>query len=234
MLDTPKNHTSGIYTPEEIMAEVDEKGFCLAEFSDETKAILDASPIKELKDGFHIDHPEHRRIFEQTSEIQSVMGYFKDRVSAQGISWNQILVCRVVEGGSKEKYRTHLDSHVYTIVVPLLMPEGDEKNRGQLYVIPNYRKQPKSEISNFITKAMAGKYRGEGNYNKVAALPTYQEIEMKFGQFLVFNGMRSLHGNKANDAVAKRITLISHFADPFPIGIGSFLRFARKAIGTRK
>ena len=216
------------------MAEVDAKGFCLAEFSQETKEILNGSSIKELGDGFYVDNPEHRRLFENTGEIQSVMKYFKDRVTEQGIDWNQILVCRVVEGGSKEKYRTHLDSHVYTIVVPLLMPEGEEKNRGQLYVIPNYRKQPKSEVSNFVTKALAGKYRGERNYDKVAALPTYQEIEMKFGQYLVFNGMRCLHGNKANDSVAKRITLISHFADPFPIGIGSGLRFIRKAIGTRK
>lgn len=234
MLDTPTSLETRQLSPEAIMAEVDEKGFCLSEFSNETIEILNASSLKELTDGFYVDNPEHRRIFEQTDEIQSVVGYFKERVSAQGISWNQILVCRVVEGGSKEKFRTHLDSHVYTIVVPLLMPEGEEVNRGQLYVIPNYRKQPKSEISNFMTKALAGKYRGEGNYSKVVALPTYQEIEMKFGQFLVFNGMRSLHGNKANDAVAKRITLISHFADPFPVGIGSFLRFARKAVGTRK
>jgi len=234
MLDTPTKSQAEFKSPEQIMTEVDANGFCLAEFSQDTKDILKASPIQEFTDGFYVDNPEHRRIFEQTQEIQSVIGYFKDRVSAQKISWNQILVCRVVEGGSKEKYRTHLDSHVYTIVVPLLMPEGEGEERGQLYVIPNYRKQPKFEISNFITKALAGKFRGERNYHKVAALPTYQEIDLQFGQFLVFNGMRCLHGNKANKAKGKRITLISHFADPFPIGIGSGLRFVRKAIGTRK
>ncbi len=220
--------------PQDIMAEVDAQGYCLADLSQETIDVLNASSIKQLGDGFHVDHDEHRRLFESTSEIQNVLGYFKERVSAQKIAWNQILVCRVVEGGSKEKYRTHLDSHVYTIVVPLLIPEGNGENRGQLYVIPNYRKQPKSEISNFFTKLVAGKYRGSANYHRVKKLPTYQEIDLKFGQFLVFNGMRCLHGNKANDAVAKRITLISHFADPFPVGIGSFLRFARKAVGTRK
>ena len=223
-----------VLTPEQIMAEVDETGFCLSEFSDDTKAILENSLLKNLGDGFHVNNPEHRTVFERTTEIQSIIGCFKQRASAQGIAWNQILVCRVVNGGSKEKYRTHLDSHIYTIVVPLLMPEESGVKRGQLYIVPNYRRQPTSEISNFFSKMKAGKYRGEKNYQKVASMPDYQKVEMKFGQFLIFNGMRALHGNIANETQENRVTLISHFADPFPFGVGALLRFLRKVAGTRK
>lgn len=220
-------------TPAEIMDEVDAAGFCLTDLSDSAKHILNGCSIKTFSDGFYVDNEEHRQIFENTPELQNIVSHFKARASEQKISWNQILVCRVVEGGSKEKYRTHLDSHIYTMVVPLLMPKGHEKNRGQLFIVPNYRPQPRSEISNFVGKTMAGKFRGEGNFARVKSLDGYQEIDLKFGQVLIFNGMRCLHGNLANDGQEKRITLLSHFADPFPIGVGSMLRFIRKMAGTR-
>ena len=59
-------------------------------------------------------------------------------------------------------------------------------------------------------------------------------FDLKKGQAILFNGSRSLHGNLENASDATRITLITHMSDPFPNGIGSWVRKIRVMTGMRK
>lgn len=217
----------------EIYAEVQEKGYSIFEISPETKEILAKTRLLELTDGFYIDQREHRSIFNSDPLLTELQQ--KVKLECQNkYAYNDIFLARVVEGGSKERYRTHYDSHIYTIVVPVLLPDTSDKNRGQLYLIPKMRRRPKTDLVNIFTKLRAFQFRGEKNYNKLKKRGDYLELDLKLGQAIMFEGMSCLHGNKQNDSVDKRITLISHFVDPFPNGAGALMRRLRKLLNTRK
>ena len=59
-------------------------------------------------------------------------------------------------------------------------------------------------------------------------------FDLQFGEAILFNGSRSLHGNLANESQETRVTMITHMADPFPNGIGALMRKVRKFTGLRK
>lgn len=218
---------------DDIYTEVQTKGYSIFEISPETSENLTKTRLLELTDGFYIDQPEHRSIFTSDpllAELQQII-----KLECQNrYTYNDIFLTRVVEGGSKEKYRTHYDSHIYTIVVPTLLPDTSEKNRGQLYLIPRMRRRPKTDLMNIFTKLRAFQFRGENNYAKLKKRGDYFEVDLKLGQAIMFEGMSCLHGNKQNDSSGKRITLISHFVDPFPNGAGAIMRRLRKILKTRK
>ena len=51
-------------------------------------------------------------------------------------------------------YRAHFDSHLFTMVLPLKIPETTQDGTaGDLIYFPNARKVPTNEISNFFGKA---------------------------------------------------------------------------------
>jgi hypothetical protein len=218
---------------DDIYAEVQEKGYSIFDISPETKENLTKTNLLELTDGFYIDQHEHRSIFVSDSLLTELQQKVKQECRNK-YAYNDIFLSRVVEGGSKERYRTHYDSHIYTIVVPVLLPDTTEKNRGQLYLVPKMRKRPKIDLINMSTKLRAFQYRGEKNYNKLKKRDDYLEVDLEVGQAIMFEGMSCLHGNKQNDSIDKRITLISHFVDPFPNGAGAIMRRLRKLFKTRK
>lgn len=210
-----------------------EKG--LAEFNlpNDWIELAQKSELSKLKDGFYAQNATHVSLFDQCSVINRLQKKIRDK---NPTTYNSYFITRVVEGGSSEKYRTHYDSHKYTIVVPLLLPELSTSTgeNGQLYIVPNNRRQPVSEIENIIGKTFALRYRSEERYPLVARKAGYLEPKLEVGKALIFAGNVSLHGNKANASNQKRITLIAHFCDPFPNGIGSLLRRARTILGYRK
>ena len=82
---------------------------------------------------------------------------------------NQYHVARSAIPGEK-KYRAHFDSHIFTLVIPLRIPEVNSKNDsiGELMYFPNMRVFPKNELTDFIGKLWTKQYSSQSGIKKLA------------------------------------------------------------------
>ena len=145
---------------------------------------------------------------------------------------NQYHIARRVDpGNSREMYRAHFDSHLFTLVLPIKIPKPlDSGTAGDLIYFPKARKSPKNEIHNFIGKAAYKKFasrKGIENFSKIRS----KEVD-NFDDYkpLLFLGNTTLHTNKqvTSDCSDYRLTLLAHFFDPSPkYGVGGILRLIR-------
>ncbi len=146
---------------------------------------------------------------------------------------NQYHIARMVEkGNTTEMYRAHFDSHLFTMVIPLKIPDSFEPNGsvGDLVYFPNSRIAPKNEIMNFISKAYHKRYASKEGLDKFSEKKKRYEDNFHDYKPLLFIGNRTLHTNKpvTSDCSTFRLTLLAHFFDPSPrYGIGAFLRLLR-------
>lgn len=145
---------------------------------------------------------------------------------------NQYHIARKVEpGNSKEMFRAHFDSHLFTMVLPIKIPEhSQDGTAGDLIYFPNTRANPKNEINNFIGKAYYKKYASKDGLEKFSLKSKMNIDNFKDYQPLLFIGNTTLHTNYpvSSDCSSYRLTLLAHFFDPSPkIGIGGILRFIR-------
>jgi hypothetical protein len=138
--------------PDTVLDEVQSKGFCIFDLEKNTLSNLQKIDFSVLNDGFHVNTIPHNDFLLGSTELLQIIEACKERISSEKLPWNEINVARVVEGGSSEKLRTHYDSHIYTLVVPALIPLSSEKLRGQLYLLPNTRKSPRFDLINFLQK----------------------------------------------------------------------------------
>ena len=150
----------------------------------------------------------------------------------KGDSLNQYHVARKVDpGNSKEMFRAHFDSHLFTIVLPIKIPEKNEGGfSGDLIYFPNARKMPRNEFSNFFGKSYYKKYASKEGLEKFSSNHKKKEDNFRDYQPLLFVGNTTLHTNYPVSLCCSsyRLTLLAHFFDPSPkYGIGSLLRFIR-------
>jgi hypothetical protein len=151
-----------------------------------------------------------------------------------GKAQDQYHVARRVEpGNSKEFYRGHFDSHLFTLVLPIKIPHKskDDKPIGELIFFPFARSQPKYEFINFFQKIWFRLFFSSRNGLKNLSKKTPMSIEL-FDDYrpLLFLGNTFFHTNKPvdKDASSYRLTLLAHFYDPSPkYGIGNILRIFR-------
>tara|TARA_B100001029_G_C14942673_1_gene384119 strand:+ start:133 stop:852 length:720 start_codon:yes stop_codon:yes gene_type:complete len=157
----------------------------------------------------------------------------KNKFNFTGSQEDQYHIARKVEpGNSKEMFRGHFDSHLFTIVFPISIPkkEDEDCNNGQLAFFPNLREHPSNEISNILSKIYYKKFASKNGLKQLS-----KKAKMKIENFeklepLLFLGNTFLHTNYPVDFKCKkyRLTLLAHFFDPSPkYGIGSFLRMIR-------
>ena len=145
---------------------------------------------------------------------------------------NQYHISRkVLPGDSKEQYRAHFDSHIFTMVLPIKIPNSLKKGTiGELIYFSNARSIPKNEFSNFIGKAYYKKYASKEGLEKLSN--THQKKIDDFTNYepLLFLGKTTLHTNYpvSLDCSDYRLTLLAHFFDDTPkYGIGSLMRLLR-------
>tara|TARA_B110000003_G_scaffold263549_1_gene287344 strand:- start:1959 stop:2639 length:681 start_codon:yes stop_codon:yes gene_type:complete len=129
-----------------------------------------------------------------------------------------------------ESYRGHFDSHLFTLVTPVIIPKANDPESGQLIVFPKIRNEPKSELSNFYGKLKFNLlYSNKKGFEKLMSKYTYKEFDFSNLNPVLFLGRQCFHGNrsfaKAPDGI--RVTLLTHFFDPNSNGIGSVLRKLR-------
>lgn len=155
-----------------------------------------------------------------------------DYMGYSGDISNQYHIARRVEpGNSKEMYRAHFDSHLFTLVLPIKIPTAKKGgSAGDLIYFPNARNNPKNEISNFIGKAFHKKYASESGIEKFSI--KHERFTDNFSDYkpLLFLGNSTLHTNKevSLDCSSDRLTLLAHFFDPSPkYGVGGLTRWIR-------
>ena len=156
----------------------------------------------------------------------------QDVFNFKGDISNQYHVARKVEpGNSKEMFRAHFDSHLFTMVLPIKIPEiTEEGTTGDLIYFPYARKAPSNEISNFIGKAYYKKYASKEGMEKFSSHSQKKVDNFRDYEPLLFIGNTTLHTNYpvSLGCSSYRLTLLAHFFDPSPkYGVGGLLRLIR-------
>jgi hypothetical protein len=157
---------------------------------------------------------------------RNVMGY-------KGDLENQYHIARRVEpGNSKEMFRAHFDSHLFTLVLPIKIPTAvSGGTAGDLIYFPSARKLPGSEINNFIGKVAHKRFaskKGMERYSRKHNVITDNFLDHAP---LLFMGSTTLHTNKqvSSNCSSYRLSLLAHFFDPSPkYGVGGLMRLWRK------
>ena len=141
-------------------------------------------------------------------------------------------IIRVVQSSNiKESYRMHFDSHIFTLVTPVIIPKTKSSESGQLITFPNLRVEPIGNIYNFISK-LYYKIFFQGKKNTIKLSDAIKPVEFDFSdnEPILFLGRATLHGNRGFDEIPDgiRITMLTHFFDPSPkYGIGNLIRLIR-------
>lgn len=156
----------------------------------------------------------------------------KERLGYSGEIKNQYHVARFVKrGNSKEQYRGHFDSHLFTLVTPLMIPKIEEgKTIGELYIWPKARKHPNSELINILGKIYFKRF---ANKKSVIDLKLKNKLKVFFFEDFVpilFLGNTTFHTNAevSIDSSSDRLTFLSHYFDPSPnLSVGALLRKIR-------
>lgn len=150
-----------------------------------------------------------------------------------GSKMNEYYVARKVDPGDKsECYRAHFDSHIFTIVLPVKIPNKlVNGNVGELIFFPKIRNFPKSSMSDLFGKIWFKRFAGKRQLEALSERKQFVEIDFNDLNPLVFIGNTTLHTNKevSADANTPRMTILGHFFDPFEgKSVGSFLRKIRE------
>lgn len=139
-------------------------------------------------------------------------------------------ISRVVnQGKESEAYRMHFDSHRFTIVVPLKIPQKHEHS-GDLVYFPNIKKESKSSIVNIIFKIFFKIFASKIGSKILLTFFDYKLNSFKDYRPLIFLGRTTLHGNMpvSKDADSERATVLLHFFDPDgTTGLGAIIRKLR-------
>tara|TARA_X000000950_G_scaffold60379_1_gene73354 strand:+ start:15646 stop:16359 length:714 start_codon:yes stop_codon:yes gene_type:complete len=152
----------------------------------------------------------------------------------KGEKLNQYHVARLVlPGNSKEKYRAHFDSHLFTLVLPIKIPIklNDEIHNGELIFFPNVRKLPANELINLIQKLYFKIYANEKGIKRLMKKREIYVESFESFEPILFFGKTFLHTNHpvSKHSAHERLTLLSHFFDTSPkFGVGNILRILRK------
>lgn len=157
----------------------------------------------------------------------------KEAYGYNGDISNQYHIARRVDpGNSKEMYRAHFDSHLFTIVFPIQIPKASQfSSAGELIYIPKARNIPKNEFKNSIEKLYFKRYASKEGLQRLAKTKDLYTEDFNDYAPLLFKGNTTLHTNKqvSIDCSSYRLTLLAHFFDPSPkYGVGSLLRFLRR------
>jgi len=178
---------------------------------------------------FHKKYIEKNNIYTQLKDDLRKLAkkYYKNNLEYD----DTYEITRITKGSQKsESYLGHFDSHLFTLVTPVLIPETNSDESGQLIVFPKIRKEPRNEVINILSKIYYKKYHSKEKFTELMKLKNYSEFNFKDEIPILFLGRVTLHGNRGFkvDMENYRITLLTHFFDPSPkYGIGNILRYLR-------
>lgn len=180
--------------------------------------------------------PSHEKFIDQlglrNQFASSLYDVARNVFNFKGPINDQYHVARFVEpGNSRECYRAHFDSHIFTLALPISIPdEAIPLCSGELLLKPNARSYPRGELQNLVTKTYFKRYASADAAMKMLARKDYLIEKFSSMEPILFLGMTTLHTNApvASLASKPRLTCLAHYFDPAPkIGVGNLLRFVR-------
>jgi len=127
-------------------------------------------------------------------------------------------VLRVIANNrnEKESHRYHFDAHLFTVLIPIIIPNKKNTNNGDLIIFPNIRKVTKSLLINVFQKILfqnsITKFFLKNNF---LLKKKFHILKLKPGNMYIFYGFNTLHGNQSIDSTSVRATLLLHFYDVF-------------------
>ncbi len=143
-------------------------------------------------------------------------------------------VLRIVKDGqSSEALRMHFDSHRFTVVVPIEIPNGEYKFSGELITFPKIRKEPKNILLNILGKVYTKIFSIRFFFYFLLKIKLYEISDFKDHRPILFLGRQTLHGNYLlkMKPFQTRTTLLLHYFDPDgEKGIGGIMRSLRKRL----
>jgi hypothetical protein len=126
---------------------------------------------------------------------------------------------RVITGprNKKESGNFHFDAHLFTILVPIFIPERENAQNGDLVIYPNFRKINSSLIINIFQKIFFQNFISRFFLKKPFFLKIFNGkiVKIKPGNIYIFYGYNTLHANLAINPADIRATLLLHFYDIF-------------------
>lgn len=164
--------------------------------------------------------------------VPKLYTFAREHYGYTGALEDQYHVARLIRGhDSVEAYRTHFDSHLFTLVMPFNIPETlNAEESGGLYFIPKARRSGGGEITNLLQKIYFKKYSGRSGQKAMSIRDRYTMESFADMRPLLFAGTTTLHGNfpLAISQTDSRLTVLAHFFDPAGgLGIGNVLRLLR-------
>tara|TARA_B100000212_G_C27363099_1_gene529122 strand:- start:705 stop:1427 length:723 start_codon:yes stop_codon:yes gene_type:complete len=225
---------------DELFASIESDGFaflppineldCFAEVKTKAKS--------ELQDLTYKENSNAHLMLEESISLKSIfepalLRYARESLGYKGSPSNKYKISRHVKPGkSSEAYRSHFDSHIYTIVFPISIPiTSDPDLDGSLVAMPNLRKDTSIDILNIAQKAYYKRYANKkGLENLMNKNSGFMNVKFHDYRPLLFLGRTTFHCNYplSNDSESSRITFLSHFYDrDSSISIGNILRKIR-------
>jgi len=178
---------------------------------------------------------EHKKFIQQLllNEVLApkLLDFAKNEFGYKGLISNQYHIARSAKPGDR-KYRAHFDSHIFTLVIPIRIPEAQEEGEtnGELIFFPNARIFPKNPIIDFFGKLWFKQYSSRFGLRRLSKKKSININSFRDYEPLLFLGNTVFHSNQPISSKAKshRLTLLAHYFDPFPnSSIGSILRRIR-------
>ena len=225
--------------PDKIIHEINENGFSklpsIKDFVDLENVSLEISESIGNKN-FQENNATFKKLLEDLGIFRNLIPkLFEHSVKELGYKGsieNKYLVTRKVNPGDKESFRAHFDSHLYTFVFPLKIPNKiEDKNCGELVYFPNIRRNPRHELINILGKIFYKQYASKASLIRLMEKSEYKIEDFNSYQPLLFRGNTFLHSNfDLNSSYNNyRMTCLLHLFDPFEdFGIGSLIRKIRK------
>ena len=117
----------------------------------------------------------------------------------------------------KRGHRYHFDAHLFTVLLPIFIPNNINGKNGDLVISSNFRKLSNNIIINIFQKLFFQNFIFKKLLERklFRDLFKFKQLKLKVGNLYLFNGYRSLHGNLEINTLDKRATLLLHYYDCF-------------------
>ena len=111
----------------------------------------------------------------------------------------------------------HFDAHLLTLLVPILIPNRENSDNGDLLIIKNLRKLHNQIFLNIMQKIFFQSkiFRYILSKNVFSKYLQKERLKLLPGNIYIFNGFRTLHANLNINPEDIRATCLVHFYDVF-------------------
>jgi hypothetical protein len=126
----------------------------------------------------------------------------------------QILRCLTGRSAAPHSYIFHYDSYVLTVLVPVAIPT--EGQRGDLIMLPNFRRLRSTYLANIIDKLLLDNPATQKLLRWLHRRKKLKitRLALQPGSAYFFWGYRSIHTNEPCDMGHIRATALFHYANP--------------------